>query len=67
MNVKGMNDLELAKTFLGFGKKMDKATKIARVAVLTELMTRPMFKTMCEDKGISYNEFITKANMLVNF
>ena len=64
MNVKTMGDTELAQTFMGFGTKMDKTTKIARTAVLTELMNRPLFKTMCEQKGISYDEFVQKANQL---
>ena len=64
MNVKMMGDLELVQAFKGFGMKMDKTTKIARVAVLTELMNRPLFKKMCEQKGVSYNEFVQKANQL---
>ena len=64
MNVKLMGDLELVQAFKGFGMKMDKTTKIARVAVLTELMNRPLFKKMCDQKGINYNEFLQKANQL---
>ena len=53
MNVKTMGDMELVDAFKGFGLKMDKTTKIARVAVLTEIMSRPFFKRKCDEMGFS--------------
>jgi hypothetical protein len=65
MDVKAMSDTQLVNAFMGFGTKMDEATKIARVAVLTEVMTRPLFKAMCKQKGISYDAFVQKAQMFM--
>ncbi len=66
MNVKTMDDTELVQTFMGFGTKMDKTTKIARVAVLTELMSRPFFKRKCDEMGMSYTDFVQKSQMFIN-
>jgi hypothetical protein len=66
MNVKTMGDTELVQTFMGFGTKMDKTTKIARVAVLTELMSRPFFKRKCDEMGMSYTDFVQKSEMFMN-
>ena len=66
MNVKMMTDMELVNTFKGFGTKMDKTTKIARVAVLTEIMSRPFFKDKCDEMGMSYTDFVQKSQMFVN-
>ena len=66
MNVKTMGDTELVQTFMGFGTKMDKTTKIARVAVLTELMSRPFFKRKCDEMGFSYTDFVQKSQMFIN-
>ena len=66
MNVKTMGDTELVQTFMGFGTKMDKTTKIARVAVLTELMSRPFFKRKCDEMGMSYTDFVQKSQMFIN-
>lgn len=66
MNVKMMTDMELVNTFKNFGTKMDKTTKIARVAVLNELMYRPFFKDKCSEMGISYTDFVQKARTFIN-
>ena len=66
MNVKLMTDMELVATFKGFGLKMDKTTKIARVAVLSELMSRPFFKQKCDEMGMSYTEFVQKSETFMN-
>ena len=66
MNVKTMGDMELVNTFKEFGLKMDKTTKIARVAVLTEIMSRPFFKDKCDEMGVSYTDFVQKSEMFVN-
>ena len=66
MNVKMMSDMDLVTTFKGFGLKMDKTTKIARVAVLSELMSRPFFKKKCEEMGMSYTEFVQKSETFMN-
>lgn len=66
MNVKMMTDMDLVTTFKGFGLKMDKTTKIARVAVLTELMSRPFFKQKCDEMGMSYTEFVQKSETFMN-
>ena len=66
MNVKMMSDMELVNAFKGFGLKMDKTTKIARVAVLTELMSRPFFKRKCDEMGMSYTDFVQKSEMFIN-
>ena len=66
MNVKMMSDIELVNTFKGFGLKMDKTTKIARVAVLTEIMSRPFFKDKCDEMGMSYTDFVQKSEMFIN-
>lgn len=66
MNVKTMSDTELVDAFKGFGLKMDKTTKIARVAVLTEIMSRPFFKDKCDEMGMSYTDFVQKSQMFVN-
>lgn len=66
MNVKTMGDTQLVQTFMGFGTKMDKTTKIARVAVLTELMSRPFFKDKCDEMGMSYTDFVQKSEMFMN-
>ena len=66
MNVKLMTDMELVATFKGFGLKMDKTTKIARVAVLSELMSRPFFKRKCDEMGMSYTEFVQKSETFMN-
>ena len=66
MNVKMMSDIELVNTFKGFGLKMDKTTKIARVAVLTEIMRRPFFKDKCDEMGMSYTDFVQKSEMFIN-
>ena len=66
MNVKMMSDIELVNTFKGFGLKMDKTTKIARVAVLTEIMSRPFFKDKCDEMGMSYTDFVQKSEMFMN-
>ena len=44
----------------------DKTTKIARVAVLTELMSRPFFKRKCDEMGMSYTEFVQKSETFMN-
>jgi len=66
MNVKMMSDIELVNAFKGFGLKMDKTTKIARVAVLTEIMSRPFFKDKCDEMGMSYTDFVQKSEMFIN-
>lgn len=66
MNAKMMTDMELVTAFREFGLKMDKTTKIARVAVLTELMTRSFFKQKCEEMGMSYTDFVQKSEMFIN-
>ena len=66
MNVKLMKDMELVNTFREFGLNMDKTTKIARVAVLTELMSRPFFKQKCDEMGMSYTEFVQKSEAFIN-
>ena len=66
MNVKLMSDMELVNTFREFGLKMDKTTKIARVAVLTELMSRPFFKQKCDEMGMSYVDFVQKSETFMN-
>ena len=66
MNVKLMSDMDLVTTFKGFGLKMDKTTKIARDAVLTELMSRPFFKQKCDEMGMSYTEFVQKSETFMN-
>ena len=66
MNVKLMSDMDLVTTFKGFGLKMDKTTKIARVAVLSELMPRPFFKQKCDEMGMSYVDFVQKSETFMN-
>ena len=66
MNVKMMTDMDLVTTFKEFGLNMDKTTKIARVAVLSELMSRPFFKKKCEEMGMSYTEFVQKSEAFIN-
>lgn len=66
MNVKTMTDMELVNAFKSFGVKMDKTTKIARVAVLNEMMYRPFFKEKCEEMGMSYTDFVQKSEMFIN-
>ena len=65
MNAKMMTDMELVTAFREFGLKMDKTTKIARVAVLTELMSRPFFKQKCNEMGVSHTDFIQKSKMFI--
>ena len=66
MNVKLMKDMELVNTFREFGLNMDKTTKIARVAVLAELMSRPFFKQKCDEMGMSYTDFVQKSETFIN-